>query len=291
MAFVIQRGPRPADNFAIISNSFLRDARLSAEARGVGAYLLTHDASFKLTIGRIGTAMNMGRDKTGRVIKELEDAGYLCRKQGRDDAGKLGSITYHMTDVSAGGDQDTENPATADQCLVNRATDEPSPAAPVNGSDGTIKKTNSKKTNQAEDEPKDAAASDGAEGEPEFSAKDVVAAYVDSFRLKSGGQDPVGRFIGQVGREAKKLIAEGRSSELLLRAATELGRTPYASLENQVTRLMTNVPAGVQTGKAEAYQPGLESRRNEENWRRLYAENPERFSVPDMGLDDDGPAF
>lgn len=76
----------------------------------------------------------------------------------------------------------------------------------------------------------------GPEREPApFSAKDVVATYVDSFRTSSPtSSNPPPRFIKQVGREAKGMIDGGTAQDVLLRAAAALGQTTFASLERQV---------------------------------------------------------
>lgn len=239
------------------------------------------------SVATIARKAGCGEATVRRALSQLESEGLVSREK-RGVNGRQRSNFYHLQRAAL-------------EALIEGSQFEPPQIEPSQSGgrgvsnmkvEGSQTGTQNPKLEPSEETKPAPQGSDAApDAEPEFSAKDVVAAYVDSFRLKSGGQDPVGRFIGQVGREAKKLISEGRSSELLLRAADQLGKTPYASLENQVARLMTNTPAGVQTGRTEAYQPGLDSRRNEENWQRLYAEDPSRFSVADPSLDDDEPAF
>jgi hypothetical protein len=102
-----------------------------------------------------------------------------------------------------------------------------------------------------EPEDKEAGTEDGdRHAAPPVSANVVVAAYVDSFRVQARGKDPIGRYIAQVGREAKKLLEQGATSDDLLAAAKALGRTPYASLEQQYTRVLAGIPTAAQNGRS-----------------------------------------
>lgn len=69
-----------------------------------------------------------------------------------------------------------------------------------------------------------------------FSAADVVAAYVDSYRQDSG-KDPLASSIKMVGAHAKRLLKDGVEQGLLLTAAQRLGRTAYASLDREVAMI------------------------------------------------------
>lgn len=71
----------------------------------------------------------------------------------------------------------------------------------------------------------------------EKSAKDVVAAYVDSHRRHIGGE-PLKRDIGRVARDAKAMLTTGEATmEELMAAANELGNTTYANIGQQVKML------------------------------------------------------
>lgn len=260
MSYGVRLRARKANQFVQIDNAFLRDQELSIEARGVGAYLLTHAEGFVVSAAMIGRVCGTGRDKTRRILKELEDAGYLLREHERD-GGRFALATFSMSDEKAQVAPVTENPSPDDQSPEN---------------DAPNKKTNSKNTKVQED------LSEGdAEAPPdlleaslplngkeawteeqrraeyeqtpppeEFSAKHVVAAYIDSFRVTSKGKDPVGRFIAQVGREAKRLIDQGIEPSAILAAAHALGKTQFATLENQYMRSLAGVPTGAQNGRS-----------------------------------------
>lgn len=116
MSFGVRRRARRADQFVQIENAFLRDDTLSIEARGVGAYLLTHAEGFRLSSAFLGKATGCGRDKLRRILAELETAGYLVREQARD-GGRFAEDEFSMSDEKAQVAPVTENPATENQGL------------------------------------------------------------------------------------------------------------------------------------------------------------------------------
>lgn len=140
----IRRGPLAADNFTIVSNAIIRDARLSLKARGLGIWLLSHTDGWRLSIRSISTQVGTGVEAVQSALQELEREGYLIREQQTGEHGKFAGVEYRISDVSAG---------------------EPVSGKPVHGSSGggetsTHKKTNSKKTDLEEDNP--AASASGA---------------------------------------------------------------------------------------------------------------------------------
>jgi hypothetical protein len=64
-------------------------------------------------------------------------------------------------------------------------------------------------------------------------AGDVVAAWVDAYRTT--GAEPPGYRCGQVGKEAKALLAAGNSVERLIESAKTAGRQGWWSLERELT--------------------------------------------------------
>jgi hypothetical protein len=95
----IVRGPRAADHFTIISNSALRDERLSWKARGLLAYLLSMETGWETSVRRLATVAPDGKSAVETALAELEAAGYLERRQVRgEDAGRFGGTEYHVCD-------------------------------------------------------------------------------------------------------------------------------------------------------------------------------------------------
>jgi hypothetical protein len=84
-------------DFTIIPNRALNDPKLSIEAKGLLCWLLSrpHDWAFKLAL--IGPLLDIGRDKTERLFRELIEAGYVDRIQERLD-GRWAPVDYCVFD-------------------------------------------------------------------------------------------------------------------------------------------------------------------------------------------------
>lgn len=117
MSFGVRRRARRIDQYTQVDNAFLRDTALSIEARGLGAYLLSNAEGFRVSAAQLAAVCGTGRDKTRRILKELEDAGYLLREQTRDD-GKFAEDEFSMSDEKTTSEPVTENPSTENQGLV-----------------------------------------------------------------------------------------------------------------------------------------------------------------------------
>ncbi|MGW0043497.1 replication protein [Rhodococcus sp. NPDC003348] len=85
----IQRGPRRADNFTILSNEVLNDNRLSYRARGVLMWLLSKPADWRTRSESIAAqSPREGRDAIRTAMRELEEFGYLVRERVQDELGR-----------------------------------------------------------------------------------------------------------------------------------------------------------------------------------------------------------
>ena len=91
------------DHFAQIPNAWLRDGRVSLEARGLLAQIMSHRPGWNLSINSIAHQNNVGRDKVRRILDELIEAGYLERSesQAHNDKGHLAGYDYITCDPSA----------------------------------------------------------------------------------------------------------------------------------------------------------------------------------------------
>lgn len=83
------------DSFSIVSNHTFNDARLTWEARGVLAYLFTKPDGW--TVRRTDLIKNApnGEYQVRRILKELQDTGYMRREKRRHENGKF----YYITEV------------------------------------------------------------------------------------------------------------------------------------------------------------------------------------------------
>lgn len=83
-------------SFTSLPNAIFRDPRLSIEARGLLAFLLTLPENWRINPQQIADAIGVGIKKLYRLFRELRDAGYMARSdaQPRDNAGNFGSFEY-----------------------------------------------------------------------------------------------------------------------------------------------------------------------------------------------------
>jgi hypothetical protein len=77
------------NNFAIVPNALLQDERLSAAATGCIAYLLSKPNDWQLRRVDIERRFDCGKEKAQKMLRELEDAGYLVRETTRDEQGRF----------------------------------------------------------------------------------------------------------------------------------------------------------------------------------------------------------
>lgn len=89
-------------SFTTVNNAVLNDEKLSAEALGVLAYLLGKPNDWTVMPANLANRFGCGRDRIYRILKELIDAGYMFRSQGRSDETKsFEKIGYEVRDLIA----------------------------------------------------------------------------------------------------------------------------------------------------------------------------------------------
>lgn len=109
-----------AVGYSVVSNAPLNDERLSWEARGMMAYLLTKPDNWTVKPEAIETVGPAGRHKVYRILKELEGAGYFVRTKTRDTSGRW-EWEQHLYEDGAPLDADlpyTENPHTENRQII-----------------------------------------------------------------------------------------------------------------------------------------------------------------------------
>jgi hypothetical protein len=84
----IIRVERKSQPYTMIANATLQDTSISLEARGLLTYLLSKPDTWAVVVTWLQTEMNVGRVKLNRIIKELENAGYIETRIIRED-GKI----------------------------------------------------------------------------------------------------------------------------------------------------------------------------------------------------------
>lgn len=126
----VLRGTLPTDGYTIIPNAWLRDAALSAKAKGILCYLASHREGYELTFAQMTREMRDGEGALRTGCEELEAAGYLGRVRTREESGRFGGYEWILGEAAA-------QPHTEFPSPVDPAPETKSP-----------KKTTPKKTNE-----------------------------------------------------------------------------------------------------------------------------------------------
>jgi hypothetical protein len=80
------------EHYARIANSVFEDSRLSWEARGLQCYLLSKPDDWQVRLFDLIARGPAGEHKIRRMLRELEEFGYLYRKRLRRKDGTFGWI-------------------------------------------------------------------------------------------------------------------------------------------------------------------------------------------------------
>lgn len=85
-------GLPPTDRFGRVPIDWMRDPKLSAKAKGVLAYLLSHRSGYPLRMEQIIAEMKDGPAAIYAAVRELEEAGYVTRVRRRAERGTVGEV-------------------------------------------------------------------------------------------------------------------------------------------------------------------------------------------------------
>ncbi len=104
-------------NYTIMSNRHLRDKRLSLKAKGLLSQMLSLLEDWDYTLTGLAKINAEGKDAIRAAIVELEQAGYIQRRQTTDKNGKFAANEYIIrespTEAPPSAPPSSENPATA----------------------------------------------------------------------------------------------------------------------------------------------------------------------------------
>ena len=114
-------------NYTVMSNTHLRDGRLSLRAKGLMSFMLSNSDTFEYSIGGLIVLCKEGRDAIGSALRELVECGYLVRTQTRD-AGKFASNDYMLYEQPSS--PLTEKPSTVKPQTGKPLTEKPSTVNP-----------------------------------------------------------------------------------------------------------------------------------------------------------------
>ena len=117
------------ENYVVLDKGFLNDSRLSWRAKGLLAYMLSLPNDWLFSISDLAIRSKCGRDTTANIIKELTNAGYIHKEQGRTNIGKFGKMDLLVFEAPQAApfteNQVTESPLTENPLMENPLTENP----------------------------------------------------------------------------------------------------------------------------------------------------------------------
>ncbi len=128
-------------DYTVMSNCHLRDSSLTLKAKGLLSMMLSLPDEWNYTTRGLAAICKEGVDAIGKALKELENAGYIVRRQLRGAGGKISDTEYVIyekpqqrplpdTDNPDTGKPDTDLPDTENPYLDNPDTVKPDTAQP-----------------------------------------------------------------------------------------------------------------------------------------------------------------
>lgn len=81
-------------NYTVMSNTHLKDRRLSYKSKGLLSVILSLPPEWDYTITGLAVIATDGVDSVKTAIKELEKYGYVTRSQLRDERGRMAQNEY-----------------------------------------------------------------------------------------------------------------------------------------------------------------------------------------------------
>ena len=100
-------------DYTVMSNCHLRDTSLTLKAKGLLSMMLSLPDEWNYTTRGLAAICKEGVDAIGKALKELENAGYIVRRQLRGAGGKISDTEYVIYEQPQQRPQpDTDNPDT-----------------------------------------------------------------------------------------------------------------------------------------------------------------------------------
>ena len=120
--------------YTVMSNHHLRNKELSLKAKGLLSQMLSLPEDWDYTLAGLSHINRESIDAIRTAVWELEKAGYITRRQGRDEKGKMASIEYNIYEQPQPPSLENpilENPTTDKPVLENPTTENPTSDNPT----------------------------------------------------------------------------------------------------------------------------------------------------------------
>lgn len=128
-------------DYTVMSNYHLKDKRLSLKAKGLLSQMLSLPEDWDYTLTGLASINLESKDAIRSAVQELENAGYIRRRQTVDERGKFSSNEYII--------YEQPQPMLDNPLSENPTTGNPSPGKPLteNPTQLNTKRTNTQKQN------------------------------------------------------------------------------------------------------------------------------------------------
>ena len=120
--------------YTVMSNHHLRNKELSLKAKGLLSQMLSLPEDWDYTLAGLSLINRESIDAIRTAVWELEKAGYITRRQGRDEKGKMTAIEYTIYEQPQPPALDCpvlENPTADNPILENPTPDNPTSENPM----------------------------------------------------------------------------------------------------------------------------------------------------------------
>ena len=114
--------------YTVMSNHHLRNKELTLKAKGLLSQMLSLPEDWDYTLAGLSHINRESIDAIRTAVWELEKAGYILRRQGRDEKGKMTAIEYTIYEQPQ---PVLENPIPGKPMLENPTTDNPTSENPM----------------------------------------------------------------------------------------------------------------------------------------------------------------
>lgn len=119
--------------FVVLFRSAAQDDRLSLEARGLFALMVSLPENWSYTVAGLAKKAGCGREKARRLLQELQTVGYLVREQSHDNGGKFSGAVYVLQDEAPLPENPSNGETKTSPLPEKPTTAEPSTAGPSTG--------------------------------------------------------------------------------------------------------------------------------------------------------------
>ena len=121
------------NDYTVMANHHLRNHALSLKAKGLLSQMLSLPEDWDYTLSGLAEINRESKDAIRAAVQELEQAGYIQRRQTQDKGGKFAGNEYVIREIPCPPDTDTqEEPpeASGEPLLDFPTTEKPSTEKP-----------------------------------------------------------------------------------------------------------------------------------------------------------------